>query len=276
MDSNFQFLDLCQAFFTQLRCLEPQAGFDDRQRQIYRPRARPAPAMIPLLVKAYASAIIACTRSTRTGSRKTLRGLMRCCTSRICWWTAGSAAVSRLRAPEFEHAVQIGWTSPFDLRKSEIRNCGRRQRRLDQPRPRRQFGRHHSPYHVARSGLPWCHIDKLRIGVLSRLGGSLQYPSRGHETRIGGDAFAFARDGEDQTAYWEEQMPWRLWVAVSAGTFATKSLAILWHSTYAIAENARSSQLLRLACPSKLNVPIFTPHEERPARGLAAQIAAIV
>ena len=158
------------------------------------------------------------------------------------------------------------------------------ERQDDQPsatpamrrRPRRQFGRHHSPYHVARSGLPWCHIDKLRIGVLSRLGESLQYPSRGHETRIGGGALAFARDGEDRTAYWEEQMPWRLWVAVSAGTFATKSLAIFWHSTYAIAENARSSQLLRLACPSKLNVPIFTLHGERPARGLAAQIAAIV
>ena len=51
-----------------------------------------------LLVKVYASAIIACTHSTRTGSRKTLRGLMRCRTSRICWWTAGSAAVIRLRA----------------------------------------------------------------------------------------------------------------------------------------------------------------------------------
>ena len=85
---------------------------------------------------------------------------------------------------------------------------------------------------------------------------------------------AFARDGEARTAYWEEQMPWRLWAAVSAGTFATKSLAILWHSTYAIAENARSSQPLRLGCPSKSNVPIFTSHGERP--GLAAQIAAIV
>ena len=62
--------------------------------------------------------------------------------------------------------------------------------------------------------------------------------------------------------------------AVSAGTFATKSLAILWHSTYAITENARSSQPLRLGCPSKSNVPIFTSHGERP--GLAAQIAAIV
>ena len=89
------------------------------------------------------------------------------------------------------------------------------ERQDDQPsatpvtrrRPRRQFGRHHSPYHVARSGLPWCHIDKLRMVYYS---GSLQYPSRGHETRIGGDAFAFARDGEDQTAYWEEQMPWQL------------------------------------------------------------------
>src|SRR5215469_303596 len=229
MDSNFQFLDLCQAFFTQLRCLEPQARFDEMLH------------LEDLLV------------DSRISRRQPIEG-----------------------APEFEHAVQIGWTSPFDLRKSEIRNCGRRQRRPDQPRPRRQFGRHHSPYHVARSGLPWCHIDKLRIGVLFRLGGSLQYPRGGHETRIGGDALAFARDGAARTAYWEEQMPWRLWAAVSAGTFATKSLAILWHSTYAIAENARNSQLLRLACPSKLNVPIFTLHGERPARGLAAQIAAIV
>jgi len=35
-------------------------------------------------VKDYASAIIACTRSTKTGSRRTLRGLIRCCTSSIC------------------------------------------------------------------------------------------------------------------------------------------------------------------------------------------------
>src|SRR6516164_6218076 len=53
------------------------------------------------------------------------------------------------------------------------------ERQDDQPsatpaarrRPRRQIGRHHSPYHVARSRLPWCYIDKLRIGVLFGLGG---------------------------------------------------------------------------------------------------------
>jgi len=57
-----------------------------------------------------------------------------CCTSRICWWTAGSAAASRLRgASEFERAVQIRWAMPFGLRKSEIRDCRRRPWRLDQP-----------------------------------------------------------------------------------------------------------------------------------------------
>ena len=42
MDSKFRFLDLDRAFFTPLRSLalqrarEPQPGFDDRQRQVYR------------------------------------------------------------------------------------------------------------------------------------------------------------------------------------------------------------------------------------------------
>jgi hypothetical protein len=43
---------------------------------------------------------------------------------------------------------------------------------------------------------------------------------------------------------------------VSAGMFATKSRATLWHSTYVIAENARSSHLLHLGCRSRSNVPI--------------------
>ena len=67
------------------------------------------------------------------------------------------------------------------------------------------FGRHHSRYHVAGYGLPGCRIGKLRSGVLFRLRGSLQYPSRGpRDTDWRGLPLAFANDG------WKDQMPWQL------------------------------------------------------------------
>jgi len=50
MDSNFRFLGLGRAFFTPLRSLEPQRarepqpGFDDRQRQVYRAPSQAGPA----------------------------------------------------------------------------------------------------------------------------------------------------------------------------------------------------------------------------------------
>ena len=60
------------------------------------------------------SAITICTRCTRSGSRRTLRGLMRCPTSIICWWTAGSAAARRRRArPNFSMPSKSGGRCPL-------------------------------------------------------------------------------------------------------------------------------------------------------------------
>jgi hypothetical protein len=61
----------------------------------------------------HASAITACTRCTRSGSRNTLRGLRSCCTSSIFLCTAGSDAASVLRArPNFSMRSKSGGRCP--------------------------------------------------------------------------------------------------------------------------------------------------------------------